>query len=269
MKTPRRLGTKVLIKPWGTPLTNPWLENPAGQMVGEVWFTPPPAVPILVKFLFTTGRLSIQVHPNDEYARGHHSSNGKTEMWHVLRSESDSTVGLGLRAGVTREQLVAAAGTAELEGLLDWMPARVGDTFFTEAETIHAVGKELVICEVQQISDVTYRLWDYGSDRELHLADGMRVSRLTTGSGRREPVALGGGRELLAECAYFRTERVTVEGTGVVPGQAQSMICVALAGSGELEGVAFGPGVAWELPGGQGDWNVVGERVVLLTTMVP
>ena len=269
MSIPRRLGTRVLEKPWGSPMTEPWLENPARRGVGEVWFTPPSGAPILVKLIFTTGRLSIQVHPDDSYARAHHESNGKTEMWHILRAEPDAVIGLNLKSGVTPAELRTAVGTERLESMLRWVPAKAGDTFYVEAGTIHAIGGGLVLCEVQQVSDITYRLWDYGSGRELHVADGLAVANAGLGSGQRWPRLLGFGRQLLAECAYFRTERIVVSGTGRIPARDRTAICVVLEGTGTLAGEAFGPGDGWELPASETEWPVSSANCTFLATCLP
>ena len=129
-------------------------------------------MPLLVKLLFTSDNLSVQVHPGDAYAREHHNSRGKTEMWHILRAEPEAKIALGLRERVTPERLREAAQSGEIMELLNWVPARPGDTFFVPAGTIHAIGGGLALCEMQQHSDITYRLYDYGRPRELHLEHG-------------------------------------------------------------------------------------------------
>lgn len=269
MTTPRRLDFKVFDKPWGSPRTEPWLENSARRNVGEVWFTPPEGAPILVKLLFTASRLSIQVHPGDQYAREHHQSNGKTEMWHVLRAEPDATVGLGLRSGCSQADLEAALGSDELMSMIEWLPARPGDTFFVPAGTIHAVGGGLVLCEVQQQSDITYRLWDYGSERELHLKDGLAVSLCDARGIRPLPQVRGPGRDLLAECPYFETERIAVSGAASIPPRSRAAICVVLSGSGRLGGQSFRAGEAWRIPESADPLPVSSESAVLLTTCLP
>jgi mannose-6-phosphate isomerase len=207
-RLPRRAFTKV----WGTPRTEPWFTNLNHEQIGEVWFESPPDTPLLIKFLFTSESLSIQVHPDDEYARRHHSCLGKTEMWHVLRADPGAKIAIGPRRPITREELAAVAGKPEILDLLNWVEVRAGDTFFIPAGTIHALGGGLALCEIQQLSDVTYRLYDYGRDRELHIAQSLDVSRLAPGNQRREPLPIESGRELLAECQYFRTEKVAISG---------------------------------------------------------
>jgi mannose-6-phosphate isomerase len=158
---PRRLAATAYEKVWGSPDTEPWWRNPDGRKLGEIWFRASDSVPLLVKLLFTSDNLSVQVHPDDDYAGKHHDgSRGKTEMWHILRAEPDAKIALGMRTKVTEEELREAALTGGIMALLDWIPVRPGDTFFIPAGTIHAIGGGIALCEVQQLSDITYRLFD-------------------------------------------------------------------------------------------------------------
>lgn len=152
-------------------------DAPAGKRIGEVWFTGAGDQPLLVKYLFTSERLSIQVHPNDEQARARGLPNGKSECWAILDAERGATLGLGLKREVSADELRAAALDGAIENLLDWRPVRAGDFFMVPAGTIHAVGAGISLIEFQQNSDVTYRLYDYGRPRELHLDDGVSVAR--------------------------------------------------------------------------------------------
>lgn len=237
-----RLASRAFPKIWGTPETGPWFANPQHEKIGEVWFEPPLATPLLIKFLFTSESLSIQVHPDDDYAAAHHHSRGKTEMWHILRAEPGAKIAVGPRRELTREELERAAGTEEILDLLNWVEVAPGDIWFIPAGTIHALGAGLAICEIQQLSDVTYRLYDYGRERELHIRHGLNVSRLTACEGRREPVALAPGRELLAECEYFRAEKLTVSGMVTCE---PDRVYVVLKGEGRIGGEPFRPGEAF------------------------
>ncbi len=245
-----KLTPVVHEKVWGSPLTRPWLENPEGRKIGEIWFSAPAAMPVLAKLLFTTERLSVQVHPGDAYAQSRGEPRGKTEMWHVLRAEPDATIALGLRAPVSKDRLRAAALNGEIVDLLNWLPVRAGDTFMIPAGAIHAIGGGLVICEIQQYSDVTYRLFDYRRkpERPLHLEDSLAVAELLPADGRRQPAPLGEGRELLAECQYFRTERLIVRGSAPCPASARPALYIAVAGEGKIAGEPFHAGEAWLLP---------------------
>lgn len=243
----RKLTPAIHEKVWGSPETQPWLANPEGRKIGEIWFSAPEAMPVLVKLLFTTERLSVQVHPDDAYARAHGETRGKTEMWHILRAEPDATIALGPRRTVTKQQLGEAALTGEIVALLDWVSARAGDTFFVPAGTIHAIGGGLTLCEIQQLSDVTYRLFDYHRKpaRPLHLDDSLAVARLEPFDGRMLPRSMESGRDLLAECSYFRTERLEVQGTSKCPALERPSMYVAIGGEGQIAGQGFHAGEAF------------------------
>ena len=215
-------------------------------------------MPLLVKLLFTSESLSVQVHPDDVYARAHGGERGKTEMWHVLRAEQGARIGLGPRERLTPEGLREASMTGEIERLLHWMPARAGDTFFAPAGTIHAIGGGLVLCEVQQYSDVTYRLYDYGRPRELHLDEALAVARVEPYKGRMEALPVA--------CPYFRTDRLVVNGAVQCPVAGRTAVYVAIEGEGMIGGEAFGPGEAWEIRAGEGPVEIVSECAVFLVT---
>jgi mannose-6-phosphate isomerase len=251
-----------LTKVWGTPRTEPWFNNINHEKIGEVWFESPPATPLLIKFLFTSESLSIQVHPDDEYARSRHNCLGKTEMWHILRADPGAKIAIGPSRRITREELAAVAGKAEILDLLNWVEVRPGDTFFIPAGTIHALGGGLALCEIQQLSDVTYRLYDYGRDRELHIAQSLDVSRLAPGNEKREPITLESARELLAECQYFRTEKLLVSGSAFCK---PHHICIVLEGEVRVGSELFGPGDAWAV-GDQGSQMESDEAVVVSVT---
>ncbi len=241
----QKLASSPYEKVWGSPNTEPWYRNPERLNIGEIWYSASDSVPLLVKLLFTSDNLSVQVHPRDGYARKHHNSLGKTEMWHVLRAEPESKIALGLRETVTPERLKEAALSGEIMELLNWLPAREGDTFFVPAGTIHAIGAGLALCEVQQHSDITYRLYDYGRPRELHIDHAIAVSNPG-------PAASGLVR-LPFECAYFRTERFTVNGLSTTPESPdRNMLYIALDGNGSIGEELFQPGEAWEAAAGSG-----------------
>ncbi len=235
-----------------------------------MWFAASDAAPLLVKFLFTTGDLSVQVHPGDNYARVHEAgSPGKTEMWHVLRADEGAKIAIGLRRPETKERVRAAALNGEIVDMLRWIEARPGDTLFIPAGTIHAIGGGLALCEVQQVSDVTYRLYDYGRDRELHLDKSLDVAVLGPCEARVLPGDLGGGRELLAECDYFRTERLAIRGSASLQPRARNYLCIALAGEGRLDGEPFRPGDGWEIAAGEGPCAIESRDATLLTAIFP
>jgi mannose-6-phosphate isomerase len=225
-RLPVRLPPSFHPKIWGATDLLPWFPR-AGEKIGEVWFPPPAEVPILVKFLFTSARLSVQVHPKDDYARRHENSAGKTEMWYILRADPGAEIALGFQEAISRERLREASVSGEIEKLLRWIPVEPGETYFTPAGTVHAIGGGLALCEIQQVSDVTYRLYDYGRPRELHLDKGVEVSDLGT-----HPGAVEATGELLVDCPYFRTEKLDVSsGRHYTCGSPHLLILIAGEGA--------------------------------------
>jgi mannose-6-phosphate isomerase len=152
-------------------------EPPIGQRIGEVWFTNGANLPLLAKYIFTSERLSIQVHPDDEQARARGLSEGKTECWYILEAEPDATLGLGLKRETSADELRRSALDGSIVELMDWRPVAAGDFFFVPSGTVHAIGGGISLLEFQQNADITYRLYDYGRPRELHLDDGIAVAR--------------------------------------------------------------------------------------------
>jgi mannose-6-phosphate isomerase len=171
-----KLERRYVEKPWGRTQLPPMFETPTGKRIGEVWFSGDPSLPLLVKYIFTGERLSIQVHPNDEQAQARGLRSGKSECWYVLDADPGAVLGLGLVRAVDRDDLRAAALDGSIEHLMDWRPVAAGDFVFVPPGTVHAIGAGISLLEFQQNSDVTYRLYDYGRPRELHLDDGIAVS---------------------------------------------------------------------------------------------
>jgi mannose-6-phosphate isomerase len=171
-----KLKRVFIEKPWGRTELPPMFGAPAGKKIGEVWFTGDGELPLLAKYIFTSERLSIQVHPDDEQARARGLREGKSECWTILDAEPGATLGLGLKREVGKDELRAAALDGSIEQLMDWRPVGAGDFIFVPSGTIHAIGAGISLLEFQQNSDVTYRLYDYGRPRELHLDDGVAVS---------------------------------------------------------------------------------------------
>jgi mannose-6-phosphate isomerase len=240
-----RLTPRFVPKVWGSTHLEPWYRD-TGEKIGEVWFEPLPGapnLPLLIKFLFTTEPLSVQVHPE-----------GKTEMWHILAAEPGAKIAAGFREKISEERLRASALSGEIEQLLEWHEARPGDTFFIPAGTVHAIGAGLALCEIQQWSDVTYRLFDYGRPRELHLDEGVRVSRMGPHAARQ------GAREgTLVSCPFFTTEKMRVDG-GV---SCKAGMIVLLEGSLEIGGQPGRAGEAWYADGATVELQ--GQGTVLLT----
>jgi mannose-6-phosphate isomerase len=150
---------------------------PSGRQIGEVWFTNGAELPLLTKYIFTSERLSIQVHPDDDQARARGLAQGKTECWYIIGADPDATLGLGLSRELSAEELRQAALDGSIEELINWRPVCAGDFFFVPAGTVHAIGAGISLIEFQQNADITYRLYDYGRPRELHLDDAVAVAR--------------------------------------------------------------------------------------------
>jgi mannose-6-phosphate isomerase len=255
------------------------LNRPDKCSIGEVWFTfienqtsfgpvlgdllkqhpellgtgadrgHPGICPILVKLLFTSERLSVQVHPDDSYAQAHHQSLGKTEAWYVVDVQPPGEVAVGFRERLSEHRFREAIDSGEIENLLDWLELTVGDLIFIPAGTVHAIGAGLTICEIQENSDITYRLYDYGRPRELHIEHGTKVSQLSPHEHVAQPVPLADGRDELVACEYFRIERLKPRKTISFKGQLPYYsILICLQGSGRFDGQSCRAGQAWFIP---------------------
>lgn len=257
---PVRLPTAFKEKIWGALDLAPWYPDP-GKKIGEVWFEA--ELPLLVKFVFTSERLSVQVHPDDAFAAAHEKSLGKTEMWYVLRADPGAQLALGFREPITRERLRESALSGEIERLLHWVDVNQGDSFLIPAGTVHAIGAGLALCEVQQHSDITYRLYDYGRPRELHLEKALQVA--STEAFDAKPVALP------IDCKYFHTELARITSPIEYPAARDRFhLLIFAAGSGKIAGQPFLQGETWLVPAGAGLFLIEpGEPTKFLRTWVP
>ena len=172
-----KLDRRFVEKPWGRTGLPPMFDAPAGKRIGEVWFTGAGEQPLLAKYIFTSERLSVQVHPDDEQARARGLPHGKSECWYILEAEPGAVIWLGLRRPASGADIRAAALDRSIERLLEWRPVRTGDFLMVPAGTIHAIGAGISLLEFQQNADVTYRLYDYGRPRELHVNEAVAVTR--------------------------------------------------------------------------------------------
>jgi mannose-6-phosphate isomerase len=244
MEQPIRLSPSLRERVWGRTNLSPWYPD-AAKPIGEAWFLSPRELPLLVKWIFTNERLSVQVHPDD----GEDGPRGKTEMWHILEAEPGATIAMGFREPITRERLWEATRTGEVEQLLHRAPVKAGETYLIPAHTVHAIGAGIVLCEIQQNSDVTYRLWDYGRPREIHVDKAVPICDLGVHPGASRPVPLGDGREELARSKHFVTERVGLKpGTKFVPKEQNCHLWICLEGHGKIGEEQFQAGEVWLLP---------------------
>jgi mannose-6-phosphate isomerase len=203
----------VVRKPWGSTDLRPWSGlGHDGSAIGELWFqrstTGAPDPALLLKLLFTEEPLSIQVHPDDAFARSVGLANGKSEAWYVLSARKASQIALGLKQTLTAPHLRAAIEDGTIADLVTWLDVRADDAISVPAGTIHALGAGLVIAEVQQRSDATYRMFDYGRRRELHLDAAVGASTAGPAGIQAEPAALTPARTVLVANPYFILERV-------------------------------------------------------------
>jgi mannose-6-phosphate isomerase len=280
----------------------------AGRTLGEAWremppewrgtrFAEPGDFPLLVKFIFSKDKLSIQVHPDDAYAAAHEKAaggRGKTEMWHVVSAGPDAKVLIGLKPGVDKQEFLAALEARTLEGLFHAHPVHEGDTFFLPAGTPHTIGPGMVLCELQEYSDLTYRLYDYGrvdakgKPRELHIEKALQVLNFNGGQKfktthvptEREGMDLAiddRGGSLLVACKYFGAckwdiSRPQKRCSGDV--EQSFSLFVFLSGTGQLvwrEGSsAYNAGECWFLAAEFEECSVVPSRpTIILEAYVP
>lgn len=200
--------------------------------------------PLLAKFLFPHEKLSIQVHPDDADARAMGQPWGKTECWYVAHATPGAEIGLGLKPGTTRAQFEKSIHENRAEELLNWITVSAGDMIYVAGGTVHTLGPGAIIVETQQQSDTTFRLYDYGRPRELHLQQGLRVIKEQVASGKARPQAFSnsgrnGNRVMpLVASPYFAVEKIELHGAqefdSGASGKSSAQILVAIEGSAVL-----------------------------------
>jgi len=271
----------------------------AGKTLREAWremppewrgtrFTEPGDFPILIKFIFPNDKLSIQVHPDDAYAAAHEQAaggRGKTEMWHALYAESDARVLIGLDPKVDEEGFIKGIENRTLENLFVHWRVQPGDTFFVPAGTPHTIGPGMVLCEIQEYSDLTYRVYDYGRvdakgiPRELHVEKALNVIQFGRPIGAKTSRirlrAHGSDVALIAACRYFATERWKIRVETDIPTRAEHFeLLVILTGNGNLiwetDSAKFQNGECWLIPAGMEKLALApGSPLKILRTYVP
>lgn len=221
------------------------------EPIGEIWFEDVrhTGAELLVKFLLTSERLSIQVHPDDREARMRGHARGKDEAWLVLETGPNAVIGLGLSRTVSADELRAAALDGSIEGLLDWRPVRAGDLLYSPAGTIHAIGGGLSLIEIQQNLDLTYRLYDYGRPRELHLDDATAVAKLGPYDFAFTPYDFAPDRRILVAGAAFVLERWSFEGAARLHSPDGQLQLIPVCGGGSIDGSALDTGSVWRIEG--------------------
>lgn len=310
---PFRLRPWFRTRPWGWRDLSPWYDyKTEGEPIGEVWLTGemctadtgplkgltlaeitrqyrssllgPKLVgqdfPLLIKLLFPKNKLSIQVHPDDALARKYGEPRGKTECWYALEAKPGATVALGIKPGVTVDQVRSAVQDQTLESLLEMVPVETGDMLFVDAGTVHAMGPGIVILETQQTSDLTYRMYDYGSGRELHLDKSFAAMQLKTRAGKVAARPLDGHCVLIDE-RYFRIERWPIR-AGTSPSLVMSspvvqMLFVAhgrarisVSGSGDgSESFLLEPNQLAVIPASTARWAFAADSPTEIIRVVP
>lgn len=283
---PFRLRPFFSERVWGRSSLAPWYaETGTSELVGEAWLTGPQSIvetgdlagrtlrevasersadllgrgdakefPLLVKILFPNDKLSVQVHPDDAEAQAMGQPRGKTECWYVLEAEPGAAVALGLKPGSTADRIRAAVADGTLEDLMELVPVTAGDMVFVDAGTVHAIGPGVVLLETQQTSDTTFRMYDYGRPRELHLEQGIAVTKLKTRAGKVQPRLMDGFTRLIEE-QYFTVDRFDLSAGEVRLSMDGPGCLVGLRGSAAVvfgrDHVDFAPGQAVVVPAGE------------------
>jgi mannose-6-phosphate isomerase len=265
---------------WGFRDLRPWYDHVAeGDPIGEVWLTgeecliatgphagqklaglfaqaseallgaeaPSSASPLLIKVLFAREKLSVQVHPDDTMAQKYGQPRGKTECWYALAAEPGALVALGLKPGVTLDQVREGIHAGTLETSLHMLPVAAGDLIFVDAGTVHAIWPGSILLETQQNCDLTYRMYDYGRGRELHIEKALEATRLVTRAGK-VPARMLTDRTILIDVDYFRVERIPIAGnrsSASLRGEGEPArglaYLFAAAGAGKIAGPGFEP----------------------------
>ena len=236
-------------------------------------------LPILIKLIDAQDNLSVQVHPDDKKAREWENQNGKTEMWYVVEADKGAKMTCGVKNDVTAAEFEKAVKEQSVESLLNTVPSKKGDVFFVKAGTVHAIGKGNVIAEIQQNSNVTYRLYDYGrigkdgKPRELHIEKGLKALNCKKTKPEKIPVCSDGTR-LLASCEYFAVKEIKLSGSKVLCADEKSYHALIVV-DGELVLTAencvqqIGLGETVFVPASFGEYTLSGKATVLLTTNKP
>jgi mannose-6-phosphate isomerase len=281
---PFRIEPVFTARVWGFRDLRPWYDRVAeGDPIGEVWLTGDdclvgtgphagkklgalfseerdallgngaPAAdergadsPLLIKTIFAKEKLSVQVHPDDKMARKYGEPRGKTECWYALAAEPGAEVAVGVKPGTTLAEIQEGIDAGTLENRLNMVPVAAGDLIYVDAGTVHSIWPGSILLETQQDSDVTYRMYDYGRPRELHILKSLEATKLTTRAGKVAPLQLA-DRTLLIDVDYFRIERVPVkskltsESLRGASGRHGLAYLFAASGAGRLTGKGFEP----------------------------
>jgi mannose-6-phosphate isomerase len=243
---PFRIAPRFSGRVWGCRDLRPWYDQVAesGEPIGEAWLTgdqcaaatgahagqtlgtlfaenpeellgksaPRSGSPLLIKVIFAREKLSVQVHPDDAMAQKYGEPRGKTECWYALEAEPGAQVACGLKPGVTLDEIKAEIEAGTLESSLNVLDMARGEMVYVDAGTVHAIWPGSILLETQQNCDLTYRMYDYGRGRELHIEKSLEATRFATRAGKIPPQELA-DRTILMDGTSFRVERIAVAGS--------------------------------------------------------
>ena len=239
------LTAQNVAKPWGVVDLPALFHSDGKEPTGEIWFDPTPALPdILIKYIFTSKKLSVQVHPSDaDTEAAGLGCKGKEECWLITSAEPGASLAIGFKEELDAEAVRAAALDGSIEDLLMWHPVTAGDFFYIPAGTVHTIGAGVSLIEVQQASDITYRLYDYGRPRELHLDEALAVAKLAPYDTKFRKRLAPTGRQLLVEGPHFELHYVDGSaGEEARTFTGETALILPLEGSVSVGGEAVQPG---------------------------
>ncbi len=232
------------------------------------------AFPVLIKYIDAMQNLSVQVHPDDEYAQKYEGDNGKTEMWYIVQADEGAGIYCGFQRDTDKQEFLAKVQDGTVEELLNFIPVKKGDCFLIEAGTVHAIGAGCVICEVQQSSNVTYRVYDYnrrGADgklRPLHVDKAVQVinfKKFEDHTGTKEVYRVRDySLQTLTACKYFRCRKLVLHGEYTEKNENSFTAVNVLDGSGSINGQAFVAGDSFFIPMGE-EFVLEGNAECMLT----
>ena len=224
-----------------------------------------PYFPVLIKLIDSESNLSIQVHPSDDYALKHENSYGKTEMWHIIAARPGAGLYLGFKRETSEEEVRRCIANNTLTGLLQFIPVKPGENYFIPSGTVHAIGAGVTLCEIQQNSNLTYRLYDYGrlgkdgKKRELHVDKAMKVVSFKP----YRPIVFA--TPIMGECAYFRSILGKANGQAKIAAPTDSFASLTfLSGKGRFVGIDYKQGDTFFIPAGKSG-EIEGEGDYVLT----
>ena len=221
--------------------------------------------PMLIKLIDAASDLSVQVHPSDEYALKNENSYGKTEAWYIVEAEEGAGIYLGFKRDVTKEEYAQAIAERRLTDLLNFFRVRAGECYFIPSGTVHAIGRGCLIYEIQQNSNLTYRVYDYGRrdkdgrERELHIEKALSVSDLRKYERCTDTATTS------VECKYFRSSRLAVSGGLTLSTGQGSFNCITcIKGCGKIDGEKINTGDSFFVPAGYGEYRLFGDMEIIL-----